>query len=438
MSKPNNKLEIDFCGVKFENPFCLSSSPVSNTGEMIGRAFEAGWGGVFYKALTNSYKTKIIHPSPRMAGYENDGQKLVGLHNVEQTTDRTLEENLADFLYLKKKYPKKVLVSNIMGFSNDEWEYLAKISEDNGADMLELNFSCPHMTVEGAGAKVGQADDLVEKFTTTVRRAVSIPIVAKLTPNVTDITTAAIAAKNGGADAFSTINTIKALSMVNPTTLHTSPDVGGIGSICGYSGPACKPIALRFIAELAKDERLNLPISGMGGIETWEDALSFIALGASVLQVTTGIIHYGYRIVEDMIEGLQDYMEEVGVNKLADLVGRSLPTVKDTGKFNLNLQGKAEYDLDKCIGCGQCYTVCHDSGGQAIEWDAEKRRPRLLENKCLSCMVCSFVCPVDGLITYKKMPADWKREEALFAGEKMKKDIKLKDFDTYMREKRRK
>lgn len=427
MNRNEVDLSIDFCGVKFKNPFLLSSSPVSNSAEMVARSFEAGWAGVVFKTL-NSDTTPIIHPSPRMNGIQYGNKRLVGLQNVEMISDRPLKDNLADFLYLKKRYPSHVLISSIMGFSNDEWAYLAKVSQDNGADMLELNFSCPHMSVEGAGHHVGKAFDLIEKFTATVKRAVSIPVIAKMTPNITDMTEPAIYAKRGGADAISAINTVSGISQIDLNCLTPKPNVFGMGSISGTSGPAIKPIGLRFISEMAKCEELSLPLSGMGGIETWVDALEYILLGSSTIQVTTGIIHYGYNIVEDMIEGLTDFMAEKNIARVEDLVGRALTHLKTTDKFDLKRQGRAEYNLAKCVGCGQCYTVCKDAGGFALEWDGANRRPVLCEDKCLSCMICSFVCPVCDIISFKEMPSTWKREEAVVMGKDLEDQLNYQPF----------
>jgi len=358
-------LSIEFCGVKFPNPVLLSASPVSNTGEMVGRAFDRGFGGVCYKTLGGGH-VKIIHPSPRMGTYDYFQDKLIGLQNVEQTSDRPLKDNLADFKYLKKNWPDKILISSIMGFSMNEWTELAIASEVNGADMLELNFSCPHMTVEGAGMKVGQAFGLVEKYTAAVKKVVKIPVIAKMTPNITDMNEPAMHAKNGGADGISAINTVRGLSEIGLNDYTPIPNVFGIGAISGYSGPAVKPIGLRFIAEMAQNKELNLPLSGIGGVETWIDTLEYILCGAATVQITTGVIHYGYRIVEDILEGLSYYMEEKGFNSVAEMVGKALPNIKTTDKFNLSRQGIAEYDLDRCIGCGQCYIVCQDAGGQCL------------------------------------------------------------------------
>jgi dihydropyrimidine dehydrogenase (NAD+) subunit PreA len=420
-------LSVEFCGKTFKNPFLLSSSPVSNSAEMVARAFEAGWSGVVFKTL-NSDRLPIIHPSPRMNSYPYGTKRLVGLQNVEQISDRPLKHNLLDFLYLKKHYPEHVLVSSIMGFSNEEWGYLAKVSEDNGADMLELNFSCPHMCIEGSGHHVGKAFDLIEKFTATVKSRVSIPVIAKMTPNITDMTEPALHAKAGGADGISAINTVSGISGIDLTDLVPKPNVFGIGAISGTSGPVIKPIGLHFIADMAQHGELKLPLSGIGGIETWIDALEYLLLGASTIQVTTGIIHYGYRIVEDMIEGLSDFMAAKGIERVTDLVGRALPNLKTTNHFDLQRQGIAQYDLDRCVGCGQCYLVCRDAAGQALEWDAEKRRPQLIEDKCLSCMICSFVCPVAGLITFREMPKGWQRRATRVMDETLSKNLKHTPF----------
>jgi dihydropyrimidine dehydrogenase (NAD+) subunit PreA len=401
-------LSVDFCSVRFPNPFLLSSSPVSNSAEMVERAFEAGWGGVCYKTL-NSDRIPIVHPSPRMAPYHYEAKQVVGLQNVEQISDRPLKDNLADLLYLKKKHPDRPIIASIMGFSNAEWAYLARAAEDNGADMLELNFSCPHMSVEGSGHKVGQAFHLLEKFTATVKAAVTIPVLAKMTPNITDMTEPALFAKKGGADGISAVNTFRAISSIGLGDWVARPNVFGVGAMSGYSGAAIKPIALHFIAEMAQCAELALPLSGMGGVETWIDALEYLLAGATTVQVTTGVIKYGYRIVQDMIEGLTDYLVSRGMTRAGDLIGKALPNLKTTDQFDLKRQGIASYDMERCVGCGQCYIVCRDAGGQALDWEAETRRPKLAEDKCLGCMICSFICPVAELITHKEMPAGWTR-----------------------------
>ncbi len=387
-------LSIQFCGKTFPTPFLLSSSPVSNTAEMIARAFDAGFGGVAFKTL-GADNIKIIHPSPRMGGLDYGSKKLVGLQNVEQITDRPLKDNLIDIKWLKKHYPDHPVIASIMGFNKQEWRDLGVAAEDAGSDMLELNFSCPHMTVEGSGMKVGQAFQLLEEFTQIVSDAVEIPILAKMTSNVTDITEPAIYAKKGGADGITAINTVRGITGIDVDNFTPKLNVYGTGAISGYSGPAIKPIGLKSVIELAQKKELGLPIAGCGGVETWLDALEYIVCGASVVQMTTSVIRYGHRVVEDMCEGLSDFMEEKGIDRVEQLVGKALPKIKETGEFDLSRQGKAVYDLERCIGCGQCYIVCRDAGSHGLGWDAEKRKPIPDDDKCFSCMICSFVCPVD-------------------------------------------
>jgi len=251
---------------------------------------------------------------------------------------------------------------------------------------------------------------------------------AKMTPNITDMTEPALYAKQGGADAISAINTVRGISEIGLDDLVPRPNVFGKGAISGTSGPAVKPIGLNFIASMAKCLELGLPLSGIGGIETWIDALEYILVGSSTIQVTTGIMHYGYGIVEDMIEGLGDYMARKGIARVSQLVGKALPHLHETDHFDLERQGITQYDVDRCIGCGQCYIVCRDAAGQAIEWDGEKRRPVLDEDKCLSCMLCQFVCPVTDLITYKAMPRGWQRNETPVMDPGLEKEIQYEPF----------
>ena len=265
-------LSVTMCGVRFPNPFILSSSPVSNSAEMVAKAFEAGWSGVAFKTL-NSDRVRIVHPSPRMNPYHYGSKRLIGLQNVEQISDRPLKDNLLDFLYLKKTYPNKIIISSIMGFSNEEWAYLAKASQDNGADMLELNFSCPHMTVEGSGHKVGQANHLIEKFTATVKKAVSIPVLAKMTPNITDMTEPALFAKQGGADGISAVNTVRGISAIGLDDWCRDRTCSASAQSAATRARRSSRSACTSSPDLAQCQELGLPLSAMGGIETWIDAL---------------------------------------------------------------------------------------------------------------------------------------------------------------------
>jgi dihydropyrimidine dehydrogenase (NAD+) subunit PreA len=397
-------LGVEFCGISFENPVMLSSSAVSNAAEMVGRAFDAGFGGAVFKTISKG-DVKIIHPSPRMAPYYYQGSRPMGIQNVEQISDRPLADNLADLKCLKRRWPHKVVISSIMGFTKDQWRELAVASAEAGVDALELNFSCPHMTVEGSGMKVSHAFSLVQEFTEIVKGAVDVPVMAKLTPNITDINEPAMFAKRGGADAISAINTVSAMVGIGLDDYTPLPNVFGKGAMSGYSGPAVKPIGLRCIAQLGQNGELKLPLSGIGGIETWIDVVEYMLCGASTVQITSGVIRYGYRIIEDILEGLRYYLEEQGLDSVARLVGKALPNIVSTDEFDLTRQGIAQYDLERCVGCGQCYIVCRDAGGQCLSWDDAERRPAMDESKCLGCMICSFICPVlhPPLITYKEV-----------------------------------
>jgi dihydropyrimidine dehydrogenase (NAD+) subunit PreA len=395
-------LEVDFCGVKFPNPFCLSASPVGNTAEMCSRAFDAGWGGIVFKTLNLEKDFPIIDPTPRLNALDYNSRRMIGLQNIEMVSERPFAQNLKDIAWLKKNYPDKALVISIMGYSPEGWIELATGSEKAGADMLELNFSCPQMAVEGAGHKVGQSYEMIKEYTRVVKDNVSIPVMAKMTPNITDMLPVAIAAQDGGADAISAINTLRAITEVNLDTYVPMPSIEGRGSISGYSGPSCKPIALRFIAEMAKSEKLYIPISGLGGIETWKDAAMFLMMGATTLQATTSIMRWGYRIAEDLNEGLQYYLLDKGFDSVNDIIGIGISKLADPSEHHQKKHVISSVDQDKCIGCGLCHIVCHDGANQAMKFDIEKRKAEVTEERCVGCLLCRHVCPVEDCISTKE------------------------------------
>ncbi len=412
--KKKTSLSIDFCGVTFENPFCLSSSPVSNHAEMCANAFEAGWGGIVYKTLGLESKFKIVMPSPRLNTYNYADKRMVGLQNVEQISDRNIKDNIKDIAWLKKNYPKKILISSIMGYEDNDWRELAKMSEDAGADMLELNFSCPQMAHPNAGHRVGQDFHAMEAFSEVVKKASNLPVIAKMTPNITNMVPVALAAKRGGADAISAINTIKAISGIDLNNYTPMPNIHGSSAATGFSGPAVKPIAMRFVSDLYNSRNLGLPISGIGGIETWIDALHFLLLGATNLQVTTAVLRYGYRIVEDMIEGLTDFMIDRNISSLDEIIGKASKKLTDPSNFKTRYQVISVIDESKCIGCGQCYFSCHDGSNQAIVFDSVLRKASVNEERCVGCMLCSLVCPVDNCITLKEVDTKLVKHAAIF------------------------
>ncbi len=395
-----DRLRTDLCGIPLENPFLLSSSVVGSSYDMCARAFEAGWAGVAFKTICSF---EIHEASPRFSAITGDNGSIIGFKNIEQLSDHSVAENMAVFRRLKQNYPSKFILASIMGQNDAEWEELARLCEENGADAIELNFSCPNMADGGLGSDIGQVPELVERFTAAARRGTRIPILAKLTPNVASMSPAAEAAKRGGADGIAAINTIKSIIGVNPHTYISAPAVHGMSAVGGYSGCAVKPIALRFIAELAQNPALDgLHLSAMGGVETWLDALEFILLGAASIQVTTAVMQYGYRIIDDLKAGLNLYLAEKGFRNPAEARGLGLSSVSDTTDvLERDTVLFPKFQRDKCIGCGRCVISCADGGHQAIRLD-ETRRPVLNGKKCVGCHLCLLVCPQRAISPSRK------------------------------------
>lgn len=387
-------LSIDFCGVHCENPFFLSSSVVASDYEMIAKAFDKGWAGAVYKTI-GFYKPKEV--SPRFDAVAKEGTPFVGFRNMEQISDHTLEENLDIYRKLKKNYPNKVLVSSIMGQTDEEWTELARLSEEAGADIIECNFSCPHMSAKGMGSDVGQDSALVERFTALAKKGTRLPVLAKMTPNISHMEIPAMAAVEGGADGLAAINTIKSI------TTSRSAEVSGRTAVSGYSGKAVKPIALRFIYDMAGCPGLKgVPISGMGGIETWRDALDFLSLGCTNVQVTTSVMEYGYRVIDNLISGLSHYMKDNGIASVSELVGTELKKLVPADELDRRTEVFPKFDREKCIGCGRCYVSCYDGGHQAISF-GEDRKPVLNGAKCVGCHLCRLVCPVNAIGLSKRI-----------------------------------
>ena len=393
-------LRTDLCGVPLENPFLLSSSVVASTYDMCARAFEAGWAGACFKTICSF---DIHEASPRFSAITGDNGTILGFKNVEQLSDHSVAENMDIFRRLKQNYPTKFILASIMGQNEEEWEELSRLCEENGADAIELNFSCPNMMDGGLGSDIGQVPELVERFTAAARRGTKLPVLAKLTPNVATMSPAAEAAKRGGADGIAAINTIKSIIGVNPHTYVSSPAVHGMSAVGGYSGNAVKPIALRFIAELGQNPALKgLHLSAMGGVETWLDALEFILLGAGSIQVTTAVMQYGYRIIDDLKAGLLMYLAEKDFSGVNEARGLALGSVSDTTDvLERDTVIFPKFHRERCIGCGRCVVSCADGGHQAIRLD-ENRRPVLNGQKCVGCHLCVLVCPQGAITSSRK------------------------------------
>jgi len=445
MTKLN--LAANLCGITSPNPFWLASGPPTNSAYQVRRAFEAGWGGVVWKTLGHD---PIVNVSSRYGAIDYDGRKMVGFNNIELITDRTLDENLREIREVKREYPEHAVVVSLMVESNREaWHDIVKRTEDTGCDGLELNFGCPHgMSERGMGSAVGQVPEYAQMITTWVKEVARTPVLVKLTPNVTDVRPVGRAAAEGGADGLSLINTINSIMGVDLDTMLPQPQVAGRGSHGGYCGPAVKPIALNMVQEIASDPAIGIPISGVGGVQAWQDAIEFMLLGAGNVQVCTAVMHYGFRIVEHLISGLEGWMREKEFTQLNDFVGHSVSMVGDWADLDLGYKVVAEIDQNACIHCGLCYIACEDGAHQSIRktevpesdfvaeleamsangtspktaaatlqisggkrvlagvGDGLVNRYEIKQDTCVGCNLCSLVCPVHDCISMMEVPSD--------------------------------
>jgi dihydropyrimidine dehydrogenase (NAD+) subunit PreA len=398
-------LTSNFIGIKSPNPFWLASAPPTDKKYNVERAFEAGWGGVVWKTLGSEGPPIVNVSGPRYGAIWGADRRLLGLNNIELITDRPLEVNLQEIKEVKRKWKDRAMIISLMvPCEEDSWKAILKQIEDTEADGVELNFGCPHgMAERGMGSAVGQVPEYIEMVTRWVKKYSRMPCIVKLTPNVTSILPPAMAANRGGADAVSLINTIKSVTNVDLDAFSPFPMIDGKGSHGGYCGPAVKPIALNMVAEIARyEETRGLPISGIGGVTTWRDAAEFLALGAGNVQVCTAAMTYGFKIVQEMISGLSQYLDEKEM-ALTDLIGRAVPNFVEWQHLNLNYVTKAVINQDDCIKCGRCYAACEDTSHQAIAM-SEDRTFTVKDDECVACNLCVNVCPVDNCITMKTLP----------------------------------
>ncbi|MGM4911341.1 NAD-dependent dihydropyrimidine dehydrogenase subunit PreA [Rhizobium sp. 768_B6_N1_8] len=402
-------LRNNFVGIKSPNPFWLASAPPTDKAYNVERAFKAGWGGVVWKTLGEEGPPVVNVNGPRYGAIWGADRRLLGLNNIELITDRDLQTNLREMKQVKMNWPDRALIASIMVPCEEQaWKAILPLVEETEADGIELNFGCPHgMSERGMGSAVGQVPEYIEMVVRWCKQYTRMPVITKLTPNITDIRRPARAAKAGGTDAVSLINTINSIVSVDLDNFAPNPTVGGKGSHGGYCGPAVKPIALNMVAEIARDpETYGLPISGIGGITTWRDAAEFLVLGAGNVQVCTAAMTYGFKIVQEMITGLSDWMDEKGHKTLDDVTGRAVPNVTDWQYLNLNYIAKAKIDQDACIKCGRCYIACEDTSHQAITNFVDGvRHFEVMDEECVGCNLCVSVCPVENCITMEQLPA---------------------------------
>ena len=400
-------LTTHFLGIKTPNPFWLASAPPTDKEYNVRRAFEAGWGGVVWKTLGMEGPPVVNVNGLRYGAIYGADRRLMGLNNIELITDRPLEVNLEEITRVKADYPDRAIIVSIMVPCEEQaWKDILPKVTATGADGIELNFGCPHgMSERGMGAAVGQVPEYIEMVTRWCKQYYDKPVIVKLTPNITDVRKPAAAAMRGGADAVSLINTINSITSVNLDTMSPEPSIDGKGSHGGYCGPAVKPIAMSMVSEIARNpETHGLPISGIGGVTTWRDAAEFMALGCSNVQVCTAAMTYGFKIVQEMISGLSQWMDEKGFENTSDFVGMAVPNVTDWQYLNLNYIAKAKISQDDCIKCGRCFAACEDTSHQAIAMSAD-RVFEVIDAECVACNLCVDVCPVENCITMEPMKA---------------------------------
>jgi dihydropyrimidine dehydrogenase (NAD+) subunit PreA len=394
-------LQTNFAGIKSPNPFWLASAPPTNSGYQIMKAFDAGWGGAVWKTLG----VPVVNVSSRYGSLNYRDTRMMGFNNIELITDRPLRDNLREIEEVKKRFPNHAVIASLMVETREEWHQIMKDVTNAGADGVELNFGCPHgMCERGMGSAVGQEPKVLKTIVSWVKEVAKIPVIVKLTPNISDITRPAVAAVEGGGDAISLINTIQSIVGVDIDNFVPYPVVDGKSTNGGYCGPAVKPIAMNMLKNCAQHPQVKIPISGIGGVENWRDAVEFILLGATSVQVCTAVMHYGFGIIREMIVGLEQYMDDKGFKTLDDFRGKALQNILHWEDLNLKYKIVADINEDKCIGCQLCYTACEDGAHQAIGLadDPLNRKPQIIEENCVGCNLCSLVCPVEGCITMER------------------------------------
>jgi len=392
-------LSVSFCGVRFENPFVLAAAPSTDDADMVARGFEAGWAGAILKTTSvESEEVSLVYPM--MVGMDIDARRLVALENIDLISERHIDQVEKDVRRLKKEFPEKVVAASIMGARKEHWEELVRRLEAAGVDLIECSFSCPHgMPEKGMGSAVGQSPELTERTARWVKEAARrVPVVIKLTPQIADITAAAEAVRRSGADGVTAINTVKGVMGVDLDTFVPYPDVGGYSTYGGISGPAIKPVALRCVAEIAR--KVDIPISATGGVTTWRDAAEFLLLGARTVQVCTEVMRHGFGVVEDMTDGLANYLEDKGFASVEELIGKALPHVVEHSELPRDGKVRAHVNPEKCVRCGVCYVACRDGGHQAVQFGPD-RLAWVDEEKCVGCGFCLTTCPVADCLTLR-------------------------------------
>src|SRR4026208_2595367 len=319
-------LSITVNGMKFPNPFVLGSGPPGTNARVLAKSYDAGWGGAVAKTVSLE-SAKVVNVVPRYGKLRSRSTgEVIGFENIELISDRPIDVWLDEFRQVKKEYPKNILIASIMEeYEKSRWQEITRLVQDTGVDAFELNFSCPHgMTERRMGSERGEHPDLCEEVTSWVTEVSNIPVWAKMTPNITNIKEPSLAAVRGGAVGISAINTILSAIGGELKEPRPMPTVEGDTVPGGYSSQAVRPIALRMVSQLALGVPQDVSISGIGGIENSHDALEFMLLGASTVQLCTGVMLHGVKMVDELKEGFEKFMTDKGFNSVQEIVGKSL------------------------------------------------------------------------------------------------------------------
>lgn len=393
-------LSIEFCGVKFPNPFLLSAAPPSDDLDMVRAAFDAGWGGAVLK--TTSVETEAVDlVYPMMSASHYEGSRIIGLGNIDLISEHHIDVVEKRAATLKKEYPDRVVTVSIMGSKKEEWQTLVKRLEAAGVDIIECSFSCPQGSMgEEAGAMLAQSIDATERVTGWVKEAATrCPVVIKITPQVANIVKVAEAVKRGGADAICAANTIPSLMGIDVDSFVPYPNVQGKSTYSGMSGPAIKPLTLRTLAEISSN--VDIPITATGGPVTWKDAVEMMLVGATTVQFCTAVMHFGFDIIDDLRDGMAFYLEEKGFASPADLIGKSLGNIVGHHELSRSEKVVSVVNEDLCVKCDLCHIACRDGGHQAMVLEGTGRVPKPDPEKCTGCRLCVTVCPTDAITMVK-------------------------------------
>jgi len=379
-------LSVYFCGLKLESPFILAPSPSTDRHDLLIEAFDAGWAGAVLKtvAVDSSIVSRVF---PLIMRIEQEST-FIGLQNIDLVSEHSVEFMEQMVVTLKKRFPNKVVIPSIMANTKEDWQMLTKRFVAAGADIIECSIWFPHGAEWGLCTKV-QEPVGTEQIARWVKEAAGgVPVVIKLSAQDSDIIATAVAVERSGADGVCAINTIKSITGVNLDTLIPYPNVAGLSTYGGLSGPALKPIALRCTAEIAQN--VDLDIASSGGITTWQDGVEFLLLGASALQVCTAVLRFGIGIIHELRLGLENWMEAKGFQSLLEVRGRSLPYLVEHARLPRGIQVVSQIRSEVCNGCGVCLTACRTGGNDAIVW--KEGLPNVIMNKCIGCGVCRAMC----------------------------------------------